>query len=491
MKKFLIFYVAVALTASASAQESLLFGMRGNPNTLKMNPGAEIRTAFWLGLPNVTTNLQFTRPLSQYLGDVNSNFTGFTTPTEQITLQLDAEILSVGTKLGKNVLLFGGIRNHLDARFALDNDLARFALNGMRDLNGNIDPNYQGNFSDLAFEVSERLSTNIGVQVKLNPKWRVGATYNRTFVLAEGGVRFDDLHFNSTALPNGLNELSLAAQGNLAYYGVLDRSMGQNADELENYLSNLSSEEIRELVNLIPSYSSFDLGATYRPMKRLRLTGSVVGLGARASVSRGFQISVNNALTTSGFQWNAADTGVDPLESFLQEFQDSLAVSMDLVSPTTQTVKPFQAIHAAAYWDLAKWHSVGLRYSQIARPSLSYSAIAAEYHANLMKGLQISGAYTYFLSESQPMSNQFSAALQMRILPPLQLYIASSTVAMLPSYGVAEQQLLLPTTMDRLNLSIGLNLVFFERKPKSERMANKPVKTAEKTAEKTAKKSKK
>jgi hypothetical protein len=58
---------------------------------------------------------------------------------------------------------------------------------------------------------------------------------------------------------------------------------------------------------------------------------------------------------------------------------------------------------------------------------------------------------------------------------------------MLPSYGAAEQQLLLPTTMDRLNLSIGLNLVFFERKPKSERKANKPVKTAEKTPEKTKK----
>jgi hypothetical protein len=37
----------------------------------------------------------------------------------------------------------------------------------------------------------------------------------------------------------------------------------------------------------------------------------------------------------------------------------------------------------------------------------------------------------------------------------------------LPSYGAAEQQLLLPTTMDRLNLSIGLNLVFFESKPKA------------------------
>ena len=487
MKKFLIFSVAVALTAPAGAQESLLYGMRGNPNTLKMNPGAEIRTAFWLGLPNVTTNLQFTRPLSQYLGDVNGNFTGFTTPTEQITLQVDAEILNVGTKLGKNILLFGGIRNHLDARFALDNDLARFALNGMRDLNGNIDPNYQGNFSDLAFEVSERLSTNIGVQVKLNPKWRVGATYNRTFVLAEGGVRFDDLHFNSTALPNGLNELSLAAQGNLAYYGVLDRSMGQNADELGNYLSNLSSEGIRDLVNLIPTYSSFDLGATYRPQKRLRITGSAVGLGARASVSRGFQLSINNSLTTSGFQWNASDTGVDPLESFLKEFRDSLAINMDLLSPTNQTVKPFQAIHAAAYWDLAKWHSIGLRYSQIARPSLSYTAIAAEYHANLLKGWQISGAYTHFLSGSQPMSDQFSVALQMRILPPLQLYIASSAFGMMPSFDAATQTPLIPTTLDRVNFSVGLNLVFFERKPKSERKANKPAKTSEKAVDKTEK----
>lgn len=308
MKKFLIFSVAVALTASASAQESLLFGMRGNPNTLKMNPGAEVRTALWLGLPTVTTNLQFTRPLSQYLGDVNGNFTGFTTPTEQITAQIDVDLLSAGMKLGRNILIFGSIKNQLDARFALDNDLARFALNGMRDLNGNIDPNYQGDFSDLAFGISDRITASAGLQVKLSKKLRVGAAFNQTYILADGGMRFDKLHFNSSSLANGLNELSIAAQGNLAYYGILDRSMGQNPDELQTYLESLNEDEYLALAQLMPSYSSVDLGATLRPIKRFRVTGSVLGLGAGTSVSRGFQVAINNSIKTSGFQWNAADT---------------------------------------------------------------------------------------------------------------------------------------------------------------------------------------
>ncbi len=479
MKKFLIFSVAVALTASASAQESLLFGMRGNPNTLKMNPGAEVRTALWLGLPTVATNVQFTRPLSQYFGDVNANFTGFTTPSEQITTQIDVDILSAGMKLGRNILIFGSVKNQLDVRFALDNDLARFALNGMRDLNGNIDPNYQGDFSDLAFNVSDRLTASAGLQIKLNKKLRVGAAYNRTYVVADGGMRFDKLHFNSSALANGLNELSIAAQGNVAYYGILDRSMGQNLDELQQYLDNLNADDYTALAQLMPSYSSIDLGATLRPTKKFRVTGSVLGLGAGASASRGFQIAINNAITTSGFQWNAADTGVDPLDSFIKQVQDSLAFNLDLTSPNEQTFKPFQAIHLAGYWDLAKWHSVGVRYSQVARPSLSYTAIAAEYHANLMKGWQISGAYTRFLSGSQPMSDQFSVALQMRILPPLQLYVASSAFGMMPSFDAATQTPLIPTTLDRVNFSVGLNLVFFERKPKSDRKANKPVVPAE------------
>jgi hypothetical protein len=58
---------------------------------------------------------------------------------------------------------------------------------------------------------------------------------------------------------------------------------------------------------------------------------------------------------------------------------------------------------------------------------------------------------------------------------------------MLPSYDAVAQMPLIPTTLDRVNFSVGLNLVFFERKPKSERKANKPVKTAEKTPEKTKK----
>jgi hypothetical protein len=98
-----------------------------------------------------------------------------------------------------------------------------------------------------------------------------------------------------------------------------------------------------------------------------------------------------------------------------------------------------------------------------------------------MKGLQISGAYTRFLSGSQPISDQYSVALQMRILPPLQLYFASSAFGMLPSYDAATQTPLIPTTLDRVNFSIGLNLVFFESKPKSERKANLPVAKPEKT----------
>jgi hypothetical protein len=263
--------------------------------------------------------------------------------------------------------------------------------------------------------------------------------------------------------------------------------MGQNPDELQTYLESLNEDEYLALAQLMPSYSSVDLGATLRPIKKFRVTGSVLGLGAGTSVSRGFQVAINNSIKTSGFQWNAADTGVDPLDSFVQQIQDSLAFNLDLTSPTEQTFKPFQAIHAAAYWDLAKWHSIGVRYSQVARPSLSYTAVAAEYHVNLMKGWQISGAYTRFLSGSQPMSDQYSVALQMRILPPLQLYFASSAFGMLPSYDAVAQMPLIPATLDRVNFSVGLNLVFFERKPKSERKANKPVKTAEKTPEKTKK----
>jgi hypothetical protein len=40
---------------------------------------------------------------------------------------------------------------------------------------------------------------------------------------------------------------------------------------------------------------------------------------------------------------------------------------------------------------------------------------------------------------------------------------------MLPSYDAATQTPLIPTTLDRVNFSIGLNLVFFERKPRVEK----------------------
>ena len=473
MSKFLPKYIGLAAAATLSltafSQESLIFGMRGNPGTLRMNPGAETRLALYLGLPTANNNVQFTRPLSGYLGDVNANFSGFTTPSEQITMQLDQDLVSAGMKFGKNILLFGSIRNQIDAKIALDNDFARFALNGMRDAQGNIDPNYQGDFSDMAVLFSDRLTASAGLQIKVNKKLRVGAAFNHTRVVADMALKFNTLQFNSSTLANGLNELSIAAAGGISYYGILDQSMGQTPGEIQTYVENLTEDQYVELAKLMPSYNSFDLGGTFRPIKRFRVTGSVLGLGAGTASTRGFQIGINNSIRTSGFRWNAADTGVDPLDSFLQEVQDSLQVDLSLTAPNSLQFKPYQAIHAAAYLDLAKWHSIGVRYSQVARPSIQYTALAAEYHANLMKGWQVSGAYTKFLSGSQPMSDQFSVALQMRILPPLQVYLSSSAFTMLPSYDAANGQPLIPSQLDRVNLNVGINFVFFERKPKSEK----------------------
>lgn len=468
-------FAAAALSVPAFSQESLIFGMRGNPQTLAMNPGAEPGLAFYLGLPSVNNNIQFTRPLSGYLGDINANFSGFTTPSEQITLQLDQHLIGLGMKFGKNVLFFGGLKNQIDARVALDNDLARFALNGMRDAQGNIDPNYRGDFSDTELLFSDRLTASAGLQVKVTKKLRVGAAFNHTRIVSDLALQFNSLEFNSTSLANGLNELSISAAGGVSYYGALDHSMGQKPEDIATYFEGLPTDQYAELVRQLPRYNSFDFGATFRPIERLRITGSVLGLGAGQASSRGFQIGINNSLSTSGFQWNAADTGVDPLESFIQEIQDSLKVDLGLVAPAPFQFKPYQALHVAAYFDLAKWHSVGIRYSQVARPSISYSAIAAEYHANLLKGLQISGAYTKYLSGSQPMSDQFAVALQMRVLPPLQIHLSSSAFAMLPSFDFASAQPLIPSNLDRLNVNIGLNLVFFERKPKSERKSRNKV----------------
>jgi hypothetical protein len=471
-------FAAAALSVPAFSQESLIFGMRGNPQTLAMNPGAETGLAFYLGLPSVSSNVQFTRPLSSYLGDINSSFSNFTTPAEQITLQLDQNVIGLGMKFGKNVLFFGGIKNQIDARVALDNDLARFALNGMRDAQGNIDPNYQGDFSDTELLFSDRLTASAGLQVKVTKKLRVGASFNHTRVVSHLAVQFNSLEFNSTSLANGLNELSISAAGGVSYYGILDHSMGQKPNDIATYFDELPTNQYAALVRQLPRSNCFDFGATFRPIERLRITGSVLGLGAGKVTDRGFQIGINNSLSTSGFQWNAADTGVNPLKSFFQEVQDSLKVDLGLAPPTPISFKPYQNLHVAAYFDLAKWHSIGIRYSQVARPSVHYSAIAAEYHANLLKGLQISGAYTKYLNGSQPMSNQFAVAFQMRVLPPLQVYLSSSAFGMLPSFDFSKAQPLIPSNLDRLNVNIGFNLVFFERKSRSEKKTrNKVAKT--------------
>ena len=464
------------LCAVGAQAQDLLYAQRGNPSALLVNPAADVDARVWLAIPALNATVQTSFAAGDMLGaDLGTLWRQFPSEAAGALTYNDLQLFSLGFKTKKSTYWLGSSLN-VDASGLVDRDLVGFALWGMKDANGIIDLNYDGNFNQTSAVASARSNLHLGWQREFGKKLRLGANVNLTQILAHGELHFDSLGLRSTDMGNWFNELLLYSQGSVAAYS------GAGIDFL-NGTFNFDADKL-----LATSFATLDLGATYDLGKRWRLAGSIQGLGGGTSLASDTAVSFNGRIPFEGFSYSSSvDTSLDAMAYF-----DTLTAQIQNLAQTSTvglaSFSPLRRIDLAAYWrSPKKTHQLGLHYLARTRPALSYQAIAAEYHGFYGRRLQLSASYTQPLTSSVAMRPSVSVQTTVRLAAGLALSLGTSSANMLPQLTTSSSGYLtvgVPANLDRLNVNVGLHWMLYEKSYRENAKAKRAAKKVKRAAKK-------
>ena len=324
----------------SQAQNLDFYGVKGQPLTLLQNPGAETDLRFHISFPGITTQGNMTAPLKALWGDVGQQFRTLEAPNVGLSSATDVEGLGLGWKHEKT---YTWIQTGMDvdARFHLDKDLMLFALYGMEDANGQIDPAYEGDFknSDLGLSAMGRIA--LGHQRRLNEKWTLGASIQMNRLLGGFQWHVNQWNLSSTFDPaSQTNSLSWNSDMQLSAFGLIaDGARLDSAMDFPRYL----------LMGMVPAYwdmlksqkNSFSLNAgfTYNPTKSVKIMGSITGLPLGAGSRQGGVLHARSLQWSSSYTYSGYSWGFSP--------SDSLSWSRYLANLQSQNVDGFSIASAA------------------------------------------------------------------------------------------------------------------------------------------------
>jgi len=481
--------VAASLSTAAQAQNDILYAMRGNPQSYFLNPAADVDSRIHLALPSLQLNGQFSINASQIIGaPLPEMWRLLNDPYEGLNSQIDLHLVNLGWKYKKSAYWFGAQVN-TDIAAYLDHDLVDFALWGMKDANGDIDLNYVGDFSQTSVLASARATASLGWQRQWNDKLKVGLALNSTSLVGHAELKMNALSLSSFPTTGVFNRLQLFTVGTLSTYGLIDQaaqidSIGQFFGALGGGLTGAAAA---------PMLLSADLGITYDVTPRIRFMGSYQGLGSGMEFTHNARsLKLDNQINIDGFSWNTADTGVDFLGNYLDTLTAEFGRTLFVAGQTEALMlKPIQRADAAVYWrSPKKVHQFGAHYLYRSRPSQTYHGIAGEYHGFFGRRWQVSGSYTYTLSSAQAQSHSVTAFTTLHLPAGLSVHLGTSAAHMIPSPMTTPtlvQTIGIPANMDRINFTVGLNWMLYEKSYRKEAKARRAAKKAKRVAKKAEK----
>lgn len=479
-----ILLIAAGFFCAAGVQaQDLLYAQRGNPSALLVNPAADVDARVWLSLPSINQTYQTSFAAGNVLGgDLGVLWRQFPSEAAGLLSYQDVGLFSLGFKTKKSTYWMGSSLN-LDTRALVDRDLVGFALWGMKDANGLVDLNYDGNFNQTSAVVSARSNLHLGWQREFGKKLRLGATLNLSQILAHAELKFDSLGLRSTDLGNGFNELMLYSQGSVTVYSggglVLDLFDGSVA---------FSSEEL-----FSTSFATLDLGATYDLSQRWRLAGSIQGLGGVTSMAADTAATFNGRIPFQGISYQSStDTALNPTAYF-----DTLLFQIQQLGQNStgalSSFSPLRRIDLAAYWcSPKKTHQLGLHYLLRSRPALNYQAVAAEYHGFYGRRLQLSASFTQPLTSGVAIRPSVGVQTTVRLAAGLALSLGTSSANMLPQLANTSSGDLtvgVPANIDRLNVNVGLHWMIYEKSYRENAKAKRMKKKEKRAEQRKSKKS--
>jgi len=473
------------------AQNISTYGLLGNAGNLIQNPGADPLTKFQLSFGGQgTLGISATAGELFSSNDVLGNLLAASTDDFSLNGLVGLNLPHVGFKI-RDHYFFGGVNVDVDFGLVVDRDLLLFARNGMADVNGDLDLDYAGDFSNSGARLSVSSRSYLGYQrALLNNSLRIGITLNRHNYLAGLDVSANTLGLNSSSNTGTFNQVNAQYDIDIASTNLFSStSIDSLADLNSNNLTGFS------LGDRSITQHSFGFGVTYKPLKALELQLSMSGIGGTSlSFESLLAKNMSGSSTINGFNYTSAqgDTISNELSNAIDQFNDEATGGITTAlsnSSYTQTFNIAKNVNAAVNYYFEKRSYVGLHYTSRSNTYSDFQYVGLNSMVWVGNYLQLKGGY--YLSMDEWNDDFMNVALQFRVTPLLQFYLGTNTMSDIATAlgGVSnnfEDGITLASATKGFNVSAGVSFTSFDKRFKLEKEARKLKRAEAKAAHATS-----
>jgi hypothetical protein len=340
----LSFFIFLLYAIGYTQNKQVLYDFAGLPQTLLLNPGAEVNQKFHIGMPL----------LSQL--SVQGGFTGFSTydifvdngidindkikkavnnfgKTEFVAINQQLEVFNGGLRLKNNNYLSFGYYQEFDFLAKIPRDLVDLYYDGNTDINRHYSIN------KLAFRAELLGVFHVGMSKKINEKWNVGAR-----------AKIYSSVFNASSKSN--TGSFFTEDGNQNIYkqhldniGFLMQTSGIFFENGEEFDASYVKSKLLFGGNL---GLGIDVGFTHHYSKQWTITGSILDLGFVNNTKNVRSYRLKGDYELEGLQLNFDLNNPENYWTDLKnEFDDSIV--LDTVYKSYISFRPVKLNGAASY----------------------------------------------------------------------------------------------------------------------------------------------
>lgn len=494
MKKYIILFALFSIT-QLGAQNISTYGLLGNAGNLIQNPGADPLTKFQLSFGGQgTLGISATAGELFSSNDVLGNLLAASTDDFSLNGLVGLNLPHVGFKI-RDHYFFGGVNVDVDFGLVVDRDLLLFARNGMADVNGDLDLDYAGDFSNSGARFSVSSRSYLGYQrALLNNSLRIGITLNRHNYLAGLDVSANTLGLNSSSSTGTFNQVSAQYDIDIASTNLF--SSTSSIDSLADLnQANLKGYKTLGDITSAVSQNSLGFGVTYKPLKALELQLSMSGIGGTSlSFESLLPKNISGSSTINGFNYTSAqgDTISNEISNAIDQFNDEATGGITTAlsnSSYAQTFNVAKTANAAVNYYFEKHSYVGLHYTSRSNTYSDFQYVGLNSMVWVGNYLQLKGGY--YLSMDEWNDDFMNVALQFRVTPLLQFYLGTNTMSDIATAlgGVSnsfEDGITLASATKGFNVSAGVSFTSFDKRFKLEKEARKLKRAEAKAAQATS-----
>jgi hypothetical protein len=467
-----------------TAQNSQVLYYMNLPQNHLLNPALRPSNSFYLGLPGINLNINNNLVSFSDLfikSSTSDSVLTFLDPRFKITDFLDKvrdknsiepeftlQLFGLGFSVGKDAYVFLDINERFSGNIVIPGDIFKLGLTGNAGFQGN-----QIDLSSFRADVKYFREVGFGFSKNFSNKLRIGVKGKLLFGIASASI--DNNSFGITVSDNYTHSLDADLVANVSLPLNVTRDVNQNISKVEfndNQL-NTSKEIIDFLAGKKNMGLGLDIGATYDVTSKFVVSAAVTDLGYIKWKRNVTNFQIKSLYKFDGLNMidvlNGTKTFDEVGKAELDTLKDSFKVTDSKNAFTTYLPV---GVSLGGSYKLTKSFSVGiLSYSRFIGKQLKE---AVTFSGNLNLGNALSTTLTYTIANHR--FDNLGAGLAFRPGIFQFYFLADRIPVMWNNIKVDNSTIPLPTSLNTINLRLGMNLAFGNR---VKRKADKPMLKAE------------